>query len=105
MVGQGDCDPEQGQHKYLTMLKPLRDRLARDFKTKSAAECMLLDVIVHSYYLYMMVARVIQSATTSDGPVSYDVLSQQLLPMLSRANQQFLRNPKRLEMQIELIPE
>jgi hypothetical protein len=98
---QGNRD--EGEYAFLTILKPLRDRLIREYEIKTGAEFMLLDAVVLSYYQYLRAATRLHTYTAYGQPCDYEVLARYVQPYLARANEMFLRNLEALR-QMKAVP-
>ena len=85
-------DDDKGEHTFLTILKPLREQLVRDYQIRTAAEFMLVDVVVLSYYQYLRAATCVHEYIAYGKSYSYEVLVRYAQPYLARANELFLRN-------------
>jgi len=82
----------EGEYTFLTVLKPLRDRLVEEYEIKTGAEFMLLDALVLSYYQYIRAASNLHSYTAYGKSYSYETLVRYAQAYLARANEMFLRN-------------
>ncbi len=82
----------EGEYTFLTVLRPLRDRLIREYEIRTGAEFMLLDVLVLSYYQYIRAATSLHSYTAYGKSYNYETLVRYAQTYLARANELFLRN-------------
>lgn len=87
---QGDYD--KGRYTFLTILEPLRARLVREHDIKTAAEFMLVDAVVLSYYQYLRAATALHSYIGCGESLDYETLARYVQTYLIRANELFLRN-------------
>lgn len=92
LTAEANQDSAQGENTYLTILKPLRDRLVREYEIKTAAECMLVDALVVSYYQYVRAVRSLFSYTAYNKTYNYETLVRFVQTYQSRANELFLKN-------------
>jgi hypothetical protein len=74
------------------VVKPLRDRLVKEYEIKTGAEFMLLDALVLSYYQYIRAANNLHSYTAYGKSYNYETLVRYAQTYLARANELFLRN-------------
>jgi hypothetical protein len=92
LAAENNGDFDQGKHTFLTILEPLRKRLAKEYEVKTAVEFMLLDTIVLSYYQYIRAANLLHAYTAFGKSLNYETLVRYAQSYLDRANQIFLRN-------------
>jgi len=92
LAAEQSNDRAEGEHTFLTVLKPLRDRLVKEYEIKTGAEFMLLDALVLSYYQYIRAASNLHSYTAYGKSYNYETLVRCAQTYLARANELFLRN-------------
>jgi hypothetical protein len=92
LAAEHSGDRDEGEYTFLTILKPMRERLVRDYEIKTAAEFMLLDALVLSYYQYIRAASNLHSYTAYGKSYNYETLVRYAQTYLARANELFLRN-------------
>lgn len=92
LAAENHGDRDKGEFTFLTILKPLRNRLAKDYELKTGAEFMLLDAVILSYYQYIRAATRLHGYIAYDQPSDLEILARYVQPYLARANEIFLRN-------------
>lgn len=92
LAAENHGDRDKGLYTFLTIIKPLRDRLIKDYEIKTGAEFMLLDAVVLSYYQYIRAATRLHGYIAYDQPSDLEILVRYVQPYLARANELFLRN-------------
>jgi hypothetical protein len=92
LAAENSNDRAQGEQTFLTVVKPLRDRLVKEYEIKTGAEFMLLDALVLSYYQYIRAANNLHSYTAYGKSYNYETLVRYAQTYLARANELFLRN-------------
>jgi len=92
LAAEHSSDRAEGEYTFLTVLRPLRQRLIREYDIKTGAEFMLLDALVLSYYQYIRAASNLHSYTAYGKSYNYETLVRYAQAYLARANEMFLRN-------------
>ena len=92
LAAENDGDRAKGESTFLAKLKPYRDRLIKEYEIKTAAEFMLVDALVLSYYQYIRAASNLHNYTAYGKSYSYETLVRYAQTYLARANEMFLRN-------------
>lgn len=92
LAAEHSSEHAEGEYTFLTVLKPLRDRLIKEYEITTGAEFMLLDVLVLSYYQYIRAASNLHSYTAYGKSYDYETLVRYAQTYLARANEMFLRN-------------
>lgn len=92
LAAEHSNDRAEGEYTFLTVLRPLRQRLIKEYDIKTGAEFMLLDALVLSYYQYIRAASNLHSYTAYGKSYTYETLVRCAQTYLARANEMFLRN-------------
>ena len=92
LAAENSGDRESGEQTFLTVLRPIRDRLIREYGISTAAEFLVIDALVLSYYQYMRAATLLHQYTAYDKSFNYETLVRYAQPYLAKANDLFLRN-------------
>ena len=92
VAAENQNDSDAAEFTFLTILKPMRERLVREYEIKTGAEFMLLDALVLSYYQYIRAATNLHSYTAYGKSYNYETLVRYAQAYLARANEMFLRN-------------
>jgi hypothetical protein len=97
LAAENQGNRDEGEFTFLVSLKPLRDRLIKEYEIKTGAEFMLLDALVLSYYQYIRAASNLHSYTAYGKSYNYETLVRYAQTYLARANELFLRNLEALK--------
>lgn len=92
LAAENTGDRQSADHTFLTVLQPIRDRLIREYRISTAAEFLVVDALVLSYYQYMRAATLVHQYTAYGKTFSYETLVRYVQPYLAKANDLFLRN-------------
>jgi len=103
LTAESNGDRAQGEHTFLVVLRPMRDRLVKEYGIRTGAEYMLLDVLVLSYYQYVRAATILHGCAPNTQSFDLDTLVQYAQTYLIRANELFLRNLEALR-QLKATP-
>jgi len=92
LAAESSGDSQSGEQTFLTLLQPMRDRLIREYRISTAAEFLVLDALVLSYYQYIRAATAFHKYTAHGQSSDCETLVRYAQPYLAKANELFLRN-------------
>ncbi len=103
LAAENQGNRDEGEHTFLVVLRPLRERLIKEYEIKTAAEFMLLDALVLSYHQYIRASSTLHSYTAYGKSYDYETLVRYAQTYMIRANDTFLRNLEALR-QLKAAP-
>jgi len=92
LAAESNGDRDEGEFAFLVSVRPLRERLIAEYGITTAAEFMLLDALVLSYFQYVRAATTFHSYTAFGKSFNYETLVRHAQAYMIRANEMFLRN-------------
>ncbi len=92
LAAENQGNRDEGEFAFLVSLKPLRDRLVKEYEINTAAEFMLVDALVLSYYQYIRASGALHTYIAYGKTFNYETLVRYAQTYLARANELFLRN-------------
>ena len=92
LAAENNGDSQGGEQAFLTILQPIRDRLIREYGISTAAEFLVIDALVLSYYQYIRAATALHGYTANGQSSNSEILVRYVQPYVAKANDLFLRN-------------